>query len=168
MITRVITFKNKTDHLNPIFDNLQIMKFENVFILQRSTFVYICLHDTSPVYFRDYFITCIEGIHQIGTLQAKRGTFCGPLQEIQEWIGDMGIDGPTFVPKVANFYQLRSKEPVKLIKRVKIAHSFLQSVSNQFHVIILKLVYVTLQMAIKEFFETHSSRLWQGSRHKIG
>ena len=31
------------------------------------------------------------------------------------------------------------KEPVKLIKRVKIAHSFLQSVSNQFHVIILNL-----------------------------
>ena len=35
---------------------------------------------------------------------------------------------------------LRSlKGPVKLIKRVKIAHSFLQSVSNQFHVIILRL-----------------------------
>ena len=31
------------------------------------------------------------------------------------------------------------KRPVKLIKRVKIAHSFLQSVSNQFHVIILSL-----------------------------
>ena len=31
------------------------------------------------------------------------------------------------------------KGPVKLIKRVKIAHPFLQSVSNQFHVIILSL-----------------------------
>ena len=31
------------------------------------------------------------------------------------------------------------KGPVKLIKRVKIAHSFLQSVSNQFQVIILSL-----------------------------
>ena len=29
--------------------------------------------------------------------------------------------------------------PVKLIKQVKIAHSFLQFVSNQFHVIILSL-----------------------------
>ena len=29
--------------------------------------------------------------------------------------------------------------PVKLIQRVKIAHSFLQSVSNQFHFIILSL-----------------------------
>ena len=31
------------------------------------------------------------------------------------------------------------KGPVKLIKQVKIAHSFLQSVSYQFHVIILSL-----------------------------
>ena len=31
------------------------------------------------------------------------------------------------------------KGPVKLTKRVKITHSFLQSVSNQFHVIILLL-----------------------------
>ena len=31
------------------------------------------------------------------------------------------------------------KGPVKLIKRVKIAHSFLQSVSNQFHVNMLSL-----------------------------
>ena len=31
------------------------------------------------------------------------------------------------------------KGPVKLIKQVKIAHSFSQSVSNQFHVIILSL-----------------------------
>ena len=33
----------------------------------------------------------------------------------------------------------KGKGPVKLIKRVKIAHSFLQPVSNQFHVIILSL-----------------------------
>ena len=36
-------------------------------------------------------------------------------------------------------YQQVIKGPVKLIKRVKIAPSFLQSVSNQFHVIILRL-----------------------------
>ena len=35
------------------------------------------------------------------------------------------------------------KEPVKLIKRVKIAHSFLQSVSDQFHVIITRLISLT-------------------------
>ena len=33
----------------------------------------------------------------------------------------------------------RQKGPVKLIKRVKIAHSFLQSVSDQFQVIVVSL-----------------------------
>ena len=32
-----------------------------------------------------------------------------------------------------------TKGPVKLIKQVKITHSFLQSMSNQFHIIILSL-----------------------------
>ena len=32
-----------------------------------------------------------------------------------------------------------NKGPVELIKRVKIAHSFLQSVSDQFHPIVLSL-----------------------------
>ena len=35
------------------------------------------------------------------------------------------------------FSTRKSKGPVKLIKSVKIAHLFLQSVSNQFHIIIL-------------------------------
>ena len=35
--------------------------------------------------------------------------------------------------------EIFDRGPVKLIKRVKIAHSFLQSVSDQFHVIILSL-----------------------------
>ena len=34
-------------------------------------------------------------------------------------------------------FSTSGKGPVKLIKRVKMAHSFLQSVSNQFLVIIL-------------------------------
>ena len=33
----------------------------------------------------------------------------------------------------------KQKGPVKLIKRVRIAHSFLESVSHQFHIIILSL-----------------------------
>ena len=35
--------------------------------------------------------------------------------------------------------EIFDKGPVKLIKRAKIAHSFLQSVSDQFHIIILSL-----------------------------
>ena len=44
--------------------------------------------------------------------------------------------------------------PVKLIKWVKIAHSFLVCVRSvpRYH---FKLAHVTLQMAVKEFFETH-------------
>ena len=58
------------------------------------------------------------------------------------------IDMMSFVQKfqhlgAKSFGQLLSryiaKGPVKLIKRVKVAHSFLQSVSDQFHVIILSL-----------------------------
>ena len=36
-------------------------------------------------------------------------------------------------------FSTAGKGPVKLTKRVKIAHPFLKSVSNQFHVIILSL-----------------------------
>ena len=46
------------------------------------------------------------------------------------------------------------KGPVKLIKRVKIAHSFLQSVSNQFHVIILNLPIEFYKWLSKNFSKT--------------
>ena len=48
--------------------------------------------------------------------------------------------------------KIQCKGPVKLMKRVKIAHSFFQSVSNLFHFIILSLLaYVVLHVAAKEF-----------------
>ena len=56
---------------------------------------------------------------------------------------------PPFPPPL-NFH----KGPVKLMQWVKIAHSFLvcnKSVPS-YH---FKLAYVILQMAVKEFFETH-------------
>ena len=49
-------------------------------------------------------------------------------------------------------YTFLSLGPVKLIKLI--SHSFLQSVSDQFH-LSFKLSYVILQMAVKEFFETY-------------
>ena len=42
-----------------------------------------------------------------------------------------------FLTKKALKTNIISEGPVKLIKQVKIAHSFLKSVSNQFHVTIL-------------------------------
>ena len=54
-------------------------------------------------------------------------------------------------------YIQAEKGPVKLMQRVKIARSFLQSVSNQFHVgYHVKLAYVILQMAVKEFLKPTS------------
>ena len=50
-------------------------------------------------------------------------------------------------------YSNDRKGPVKLIKRVKIAHSFLQSVLNQLYVIVFKLAYVILQMIVKDVFD---------------
>ena len=44
------------------------------------------------------------------------------------------------------------KGPMNLIQRVRIAHSFLQSVLNLFH---FKLAYVVLHKAVKQFFESH-------------
>ena len=52
------------------------------------------------------------------------------------------------------FASLTFKGPVKLTQQVKIAHSFLQYLSNLFHFII-KLAFVVLHMAVKEFFKTH-------------
>ena len=41
---------------------------------------------------------------------------------------------------------------MRLIQRVKIAHSFLQSVSGLFHFINYKLAYLLQHMAVKDFF----------------
>ena len=46
------------------------------------------------------------------------------------------------------------KRPVKLMQRVKIAHSFLHSVRSVLRYD-FKLACVVLQIAAKEFFETH-------------
>ena len=47
------------------------------------------------------------------------------------------------------------KGPVKLIKRVKIAHSFLQTVSDQFHVIILRTTVPFVTAHLEIFHCTH-------------
>ena len=51
------------------------------------------------------------------------------------------------------WYLIDSKGPVKLIKRVKIAHfTVCVKLVPRYH---FKLAYVVLQMAVKEFFEVH-------------
>ena len=71
---------------------------------------------------------------------------CGPSLSFMHQCGE------SLLLQIQTFHRLKNytglpdekllpveKGPVKLMQRVKIAHSFLQSVSNQFRVIILSL-----------------------------
>ena len=53
-------------------------------------------------------------------------------------------------------FSTSGKGPIKLIKRVKIAHSFVQYVSNQFHIIILSLFMLFYKWLSKNFSKTTS------------
>ena len=70
-IMRSITFNENTTPTTHIFDTLQILKFNDVILLQITSFVYECLNNLAPVYFRDFFRS-IHNVHDIGTCQSKR------------------------------------------------------------------------------------------------
>ena len=61
----------------------------------------------------------------------------------------------TLFGQVSKILIRNCKGLVKLVQWVKMATSFLQSVSNLFHFIILSFAYVVLHMDVKEFFDTH-------------
>ena len=65
--------------------------------------------------------------------------FLASLFSVRSIILRIGLIALLFVKSGKYNSKKRGKGPVKLIKLVKIAHSFLQSVSNQFYVIILSL-----------------------------
>ena len=67
-IMRSITFNEITTPSTPIFDTLQILKFNDVILLQITSFVYKCVNNLAPVYFRDFFRS-IHNVHNIGTRQ---------------------------------------------------------------------------------------------------
>ena len=69
---RIITFKDLTSSSLPLFDSLCILQLSDIFKLQVSSFVYECVHNLAPVYFRNYF-TSIDSIHNIGTRQSSKG-----------------------------------------------------------------------------------------------
>ena len=68
---RSITFNENTAPSTPIFDTLQILKFNDVILLQITSFVYECVTDLAPIYFRDFFRS-IQNVHDIGTRQSER------------------------------------------------------------------------------------------------
>ena len=70
-ILKIITFNEVTVSSAPLFDSLQILKLNDSFKLQVTSFVYECLNSLAPIYFREYF-TSIQSIHSIGTRQSKK------------------------------------------------------------------------------------------------
>ena len=68
---RIVTFSDKTAPSSPIFDCLQVLKFSDI-ILHIVSFLFECVHNLAPTYFRNYF-TSIQSIHDIGTRQSLKG-----------------------------------------------------------------------------------------------
>ena len=48
------------------------IKFSDIIILHIVSFVFECVHNLTPTYFRNYF-TSIQSIHDIGTRQSLKG-----------------------------------------------------------------------------------------------
>ena len=71
-ILRIIVFSEKTAPSAPIFDNLRILKLNDIITYQITSFVFECVHNIAPSYFHGYF-TSIERIHNIGARQSTRG-----------------------------------------------------------------------------------------------
>ena len=69
---RIVTFSDKTAPSSPIFDCLQVLKFSDIIFLHIVSFVFECVHNLAPTYFRNYF-TSIQSIHNIGTRQSLKG-----------------------------------------------------------------------------------------------
>ena len=69
---RIVTFSDKTVPSSPIFDCLQVLKFSDIIILYFVSFVFECVHNLAPTYFRNYF-TSIQSIHDNGTRQSQKG-----------------------------------------------------------------------------------------------
>ena len=71
-ILRIVTFSDKTAPSSSIFYCLQVLKFSDIIILYIVSFVFECVYNLAPTYFRNYF-TSIQSIHDIGTRQSQKG-----------------------------------------------------------------------------------------------
>ena len=71
-ILRIVTLSDKKVPSLPIFDCLQVLKFNDIIILHIVSFVFECVHNLAPTYFRNYF-TNVQSIHDICTRQPQKG-----------------------------------------------------------------------------------------------
>ena len=71
MILKIITLNEVTASSAPLFDTLQILKLNDLFKSQVTSFVYECLNSLASIYFGKYLVS-IHSVHSIGTRQLKK------------------------------------------------------------------------------------------------
>ena len=71
-VLKIITFNKVIASSAPLFDALQILKLNDIFKFQVTSFVYECLNNLASIYFSEYFVS-IHSVHIIGTRQSKKG-----------------------------------------------------------------------------------------------
>ena len=71
-VLKIITFNKVIASSAPLFVALQILKLNDIFKFQVTSFVYECLNNLAPIYFSDYFVS-IHSVHNVGTRQSKKG-----------------------------------------------------------------------------------------------
>ena len=64
--------KKQTEHSNPIFSKLELLKIEDICQLQLLSFAFDCQNKIAPVYFHDYFVQCSQ-FHNFNTRLASHG-----------------------------------------------------------------------------------------------
>ena len=65
-VIRAITFNDSFSLSEPLFLELGLLKLDDIFTLQVTSFVYACVNKLAPAVFENYF-NYISNIHDYGT-----------------------------------------------------------------------------------------------------
>ena len=79
-----IAFKSVTFPSTPIFSDLKILKFYDLFDLKLFSFVYESVNKISPFIFRNFFET-LTAVHQYVTRIASKGDIFMPSQHLLQY-----------------------------------------------------------------------------------
>ena len=71
-VIRAITFNDSFSPSEPVFLKLGLLKPDDIFTLQLTSFVYACISKLAPAVFDNYF-NYISNIYDYSTRQAARG-----------------------------------------------------------------------------------------------
>ena len=70
-ILKAMTYSSMSDHSNPLFRDLELLKLSDIHSPQLLLFVYDCVNHMTPDYFSHYF-KHVSDVHSICTRQAIR------------------------------------------------------------------------------------------------